>query len=199
MSTPDGRRINAPAVRYRGILHPGYPGVWGTIIGAVGATIFVWTNRGVLPEPWPLLAVVAWAGALLAYVVCVFLLPRTFRDIGPVGAAAGFIYLGSVVGMIVLIRVGTIALESAGLEELQQALTVLVVGLHFLPFAAAFHTPMFTPLGLLMAVVGLTGLVLGWQWDGRVAGGSAVFAGLMMLTIIAVDAWRGTKYHRSTL
>ncbi len=193
MSAPPSQTEHAPAARHRGIQQPGYPGVWGTIVGAVGATVFVWANRDVLPEPWPVISVVAWAVALVAYVVCVFVLPRAFRDIGHVGAAAGFIYLGSVAGMFLIIRLGTLLLENAGFGALLPALIVVAVGVHFLPFAAAFHTPMFTPLGILMAVVGLIGLVLGWQWEVHAASGAAVFTGVMMLTIIATDAWRGTK------
>jgi len=131
--------------------------------------------------------------ALVAYVVCVFVLPRAFRDIGHVGAAAGFIYLVSVVGMLLINGFGTLLLENAGFGALLPALIVVSVGLHFLPFAAAFHTPMFVPLGILMAVVGLTGLALGWHWDERAAGGAAVFAGVLMLTIIVVDALHPTK------
>ena len=184
-----------PVIRYRGIQHPGYPGVWGTIIGAIGASVFVWSNRDVLPEPWPLIAVVAWAVALLGYFMCVFALPRAFGEVGHVGAGAGFIYLASVAGMLLVNGFGTLLLENADLGALVPALIVMSVGLHFLPFAAAFHTPMFTPLGLLMAAVGVIGLVLGWQWDERAAGGAAVFTGVMMLTIIAVDAWRGAEHH----
>lgn len=195
MSAASSETERPPVVRYRGIQHPGYPGVWGTIIGAVGASVFVWSNRNVLPEPWPIIAVVAWAVALVAYVVRVFILPRAFGEIGHIGAAAGFVYLASVAGMLLVNGFGTLLLENAGLAALVPALIVVSVGLHFLPFAAAFHTPMFTPLGLLMAVVGLVGLGLGWQWDERAAGGAAIFTGVMMLTIIAVDAWRGTKYR----
>ena len=41
---------------------------------------------------------------------------------------------------------------------------VLAVGLHFLPFARAFDTPMFTRLGVVMTVPGGTGLLLGLAW-----------------------------------
>ncbi len=157
MRAPPRQTEPAPAVRHRGVQQPGHPGVWGTIVGAVGATVFVWANRDVLPEPWPVIAVVAWAVALVAYVVCVFVLPRALRDIGHVGAAAGFIYLGSVAGMLLIIRFGSMLLENAGLGALRPSLIVVAVGLHFLPFAAAFHTPMFVPLGILMAVAGLAG------------------------------------------
>lgn len=166
------------------------PRVWGTTIGAVGATVFVMTNRGVLANPWPVVAVVVWAVALLAYITFVFVVPRTFGEIKMVGAKGGFVYLGSVAGMLLLIRLGTMVLDDAGKTELRPALIVVAVGLHFLPFAAAFHTPMFRPLGAIMAVLGSAGLALGWVWDERAAAAMAVISGVVMLAVIAGDAAR---------
>lgn len=197
----------APTVtRARGIERIWHPGVWGTIVGAVGATVFVTSNRGVLPAPWPVIAVVLWAVALLGYLVCVFLLRRAFVDISRggdspgvrVGAKAGVAYIVSVVGMLVLMQVGSRLLDGAGLGDLRPALVVAAVGLHFIPFAAAFHTPMFMSLGLLMTVVGITGLLLGWLWDERAAGGAAVVAGIVMLVMISLDALRWSKTGATT-
>ncbi len=108
----------------------------------------------------------------------------------PVGSRAGVTYLSSVVGMLVLIRLGTVLLYDAGSAGLQPALIVVAVGLHFLPFAKAFHTPMFVVLGSLMTLLGAAGLVLGWVWDERAAAASAVVSGIAMLVVIAVDAGR---------
>lgn len=180
---------SAPA-RSRGIHRLWDPRVWGTTVGAAGATVFVVANRGTLATPWPAVATILWAGALLAYVWCVFVLPRAFGEMGPVGTRAGLTYLGSVVGMLVLIRLGTVVLDDTGRAGLRPALIVVAVGLHFLPFAKAFHTPMFGPLGSLMNVLGATGLVLGWVWDERAAAVSALVTGIVMLVVIAADAWR---------
>ena len=173
----------------RGVQRLWDPRVWGTIVGAAGATVFVMANRGSLPDPWPLVAVVTWAAAVLAYGWFVFGQPRVFGDPGPVGPRAGLTYLASVVGMLVLIRLGTTLLDDSGLRP---ALIVVAVGLHFLPFARAFHTPMFALLGSLMAVLGGVGLVLGWAWDERAAAGAAVLTGIVMLVVIAADAGRTT-------
>lgn len=167
--------------------------MWGTIIGAVGATVFVMANRDLLSAPWPLLAVIGWAVVLLAYVTFVFVVPRTFPPIQMVGAKGGFVYLASVAGMLLLIRFGTLGLDSAGKSDLRPALIVVAVGLHFLPFAAAFHTPMFTLLGVIMAVLGSVGLALGWVWDERAAAALAVISGIVMLAVIAGDAARAAR------
>jgi len=144
---------------------------------------------------------------LLAYVWFVFGTPRVFGEMDPVGSRAGVTYLSSVIGMLVLIRLGTVLLGDASSVGLRPELIVVAVGLHFLPFAKAFHTPMFMVLGSLMTVLGAAGLVLGWVWDERAAAASAVVTGIVMLVVIAGDAGRpsassavsrGAVTHRHT-
>jgi hypothetical protein len=174
----------------RGIQRVWDPRVWGTMVGAVGATVFVLSNRTDLVRPWPAIALLAWAGGLAAYAWFVFAASRHFPAVQPVGRRAGLVYLGSVVAMLALIRVGTIVLESQQRSALRPAVIVVAVGLHFLPFARAFRTPMFTILGLLMAGLGTLGLILGWFWYQTAAPATAVLAGLVMLAVLAVDAAR---------
>ena len=64
------------ARRSRGVQRLWDPRVWGTIIGAVGATVFVLSNREALPAPVPTVATLAWTAALLLYVTFVFAAPR---------------------------------------------------------------------------------------------------------------------------
>lgn len=172
----------------RGAQRLWHPRVWGTVVGAAGATVFVMSNRNGLPGPWPTVALVAWAIALLAYLFFVFGWPRVLTEMDEVGPLSGLVYLGSVVGMLILIRLGNVFLPGSRVDDLQPVVVVIAVGLHFLPFAKAFHTPMFTVLGTLMAVIGAAGFGLAWFWDERAAAGSAVLAGLVMLTVIAGDA-----------
>ena len=174
----------------RGIQRVWDPRVWGTMVGAVGATVFVLSNRTDLVRPWPAIATLSWAVGLAAYAWFVFAASRHFPAVQPLGRRAGLVYLGSVVAMLALIRVGTIALESQQRSPLRPAVIVVAVGLHFLPFARAFRTPMFTILGLLMAGLGTLGLVLGWFWYQTAAPATAVLAGLVMLAVLAVDAAR---------
>lgn len=172
----------------RGLHRASDPRVWGTIVGAIGASVFVLFNRGGLVGPWPDLAVIAWSMALIAYVWYVFLARRDFNEPAPVSRYAGIIYLCSVVGMLALIRVGTTVLLEGGMAVLRPALIVLAVGLHFFPFAVAFRTPMFRVLGSVMVALGSVGLVAGWWWDSRMASASAVVSGVVMLVVVTADA-----------
>ena len=81
-----------------------------------------------------------------------------------------------------------IGVDAADRPGLRPAVIVVAVGLHFLPFAAAFHTPMFTRLGTLMALIGAIGVGLGWLLDPRWAAAAAVLTGVVMLVVIAADA-----------
>jgi hypothetical protein len=164
--------------------------VWGATVGAVGASVFVLVNRGELTHPWPTVAVIVWVVTLSAYTWFVFLARRVFDEPEPANPHAGTIYLCSVVSMLVLIRGGTTLLNHAGTQALRPALIVVAVGLHFLPFRAAFRTNMFTVLGTAMVVIGTTGLAAGWWWDARIAAASAVISGVVMLVIITADAAR---------
>ena len=115
---------------------------------------------GDLEGPWPTVALLAWTAGLAGYAWSVFGARRYFPDFQPLCRRAALVYLGSVVGMLVVIRFGSLLMESQ--HPLGPALIVLAVALHFLPFAWAFRTPMFTTLGLLMAGLGVVGLGLGW-------------------------------------
>ncbi|MEO5609249.1 MAG: hypothetical protein ABIQ61_14650 [Ornithinibacter sp.] len=178
----------APVAGVRGIQRVWDPRVWGTIIGAVGASVFVMANRVDLPGALPLVALLTWAVAFAAYVWCVFVARRAFGPVPPVGRPSGLVYVASVLGMLLLIRLGTAVVDAADRPGLRPAVIVVAVGLHFLPFAAAFHTPMFTRLGTLMALIGAIGLGLGWLLDPRWAAAAAVLTGVVMLVMIAADA-----------
>lgn len=175
------------------------PRVWGTTVGAAGGTVFVMVNRGELADPWPTVAAIVCVAALIAYAWFVFVAPRVVEEIGPAKPHAGIIYLSSVVGMLVLIRVGTALLDHAGRAELRPALIVIAVGLHFFPFASAFRTPMFKVLGSVMVGVGAAGLGVGWVADDRAAAGAAVVSGVVMIAVITADAARSHRHGRSPI
>ena len=181
----------SPAVRQRGVARVWDPRVWGTFVGAAGATVFVWSSRGDLASPWSVVAVVAWVLAAAAYVWFVLAVPRRFPAVPEVGAVAGLVYLLSVAGMLLLIWFGSWLLGGAGRPELRPTLIVVAVGLHFWPFARAFHAPVHTRLGTVMVVIGTLGLLVGW-WVGVAAAVAAVVAGVAMLVLIAADAAAGT-------
>ncbi|MBR7742530.1 hypothetical protein KC207_04410 [Phycicoccus sp. BSK3Z-2] len=204
MSTPAGRTtamaattgptVHAPASDldrpHRGIHHLLHPQVLGVIIGASGASAFVHVNRVLLPDPWPALAVAAWALALALCAWAVLLRRRRLRDLEPPGRFAGLVYTGSVLGMLAAFAVGRVALDAAGRPELMPGVVVLAVGLHFVPFASAFDAPVFGVLGWTLAGLGVLGLALGWVVGAEAVAAAAVLTGVAMLALMAVDALR---------
>lgn len=182
MSTP---------VRARGVQRLWDPRVWGTTIGAAGGTVFVMVNQADLGDPWSTAAVGAWAGAFVAYLWFVLVVPRRFEPPAEVGRRAGLVYVLSVAGMLMFIRLWSELLDHADRSELRPALIATAVGLHFLPFATEFGTPMFWRLGLVLAGIGGAGVVLGWVVDGDLAAWAAVLGGVAMIVIITADAARG--------
>ncbi|MDO5504272.1 MAG: hypothetical protein Q4G67_13990 [Actinomycetia bacterium] len=159
----------------------------GSIVGAIGATVFVLTNRDALPDPWPVIALVAW-GAVLALYLRMVLFAST-EQLPPAGEPAPralLVYGASVVGMIALIQLGRWVLSQQGREELEPAVIVICVGLHLLPFAAAFRAPVFHTLGWVMTALGVLGLVIGWLTTGTAAAAAAVITGVVMLVLIAL-------------
>lgn len=174
----------------RGLQRPADPRCWGALVGALGASVFVHANRGRLPDVASTGAVVLWSGAVVAFVWAVFVVPRLFPRLRPLPRSAGWVYLASVAGMIALIQVGQVALRAIGNADVAPGVIVLAVGLHFLPFARAFVTPMFTRLGLIMTVLGVVGLVVGLAWTPTATAGVAVLTGLVMLVVITHDALR---------
>lgn len=175
-------------VRSRGLARLWDPRVWGTVVGAVGATVFVWVNAPALPGAVTDVAVVLWTILLAVYVVEVFVRPRWFAPVVSLSRWAGAVYLVTVVAMLLLIRLGTALLPAAERDDLRPAVIVVAVGLHFLPFARAFHAPVFTRLGAVMTVLGVAGLLGGLLWSPAAAAAAAVLAGLVMLALIALDA-----------
>ncbi|ROR90862.1 hypothetical protein EDD33_1711 [Nocardioides aurantiacus] len=165
--------------------------MWGTVVGAVGGSVFVWANRSDLPSPWPDLTMVAWTAALVAYLYWVFVRPRPFRPVADLPRRAGTVYLLSVVGMLLLIRVGSAVLGHLDHAELRPPVIVAAVGAHFLPFARAFRTPVFWTLGWVMVAIGAVGVVGGWFGGTSTAAAVTVVAGIVMLAVITRDAATG--------
>lgn len=175
------------SVYARGVQRIGDPRVWGTIVGAAGATVFLLSNRSELSPPWPTVIIVGWVLGLLGYIWSVFGARRYFPPRSPVQRRSALVYLASVLGMIALIQLGRLALAAADHAALDPALIVMAVGLHFLPFARAFHAQVFARLGWLLTTLGAAGLLLGW-WYPSGAAIAALAAGLALLITIGLDA-----------
>ena len=166
------------------------PEVFGSLIGAIGASVFMFGSRGAMTEPWPSATLGLWVVAILTYTWAVFVRSRTFPMPQGPRSRAGLIYLASVVGMLLTIAGGSAILRGLGHRDIVVALVAIAVGLHFLPFASAFRAPVFAVLGTVVAGIGLAGLVIGW-FAPTVAVVAAVAAGLSMLAIMIVDTQQG--------
>lgn len=164
------------------------PRRWGSLIGLVGGMVFIASYASVLG---PVASMMAWAVGLALVAAALFAHYVRPSSLGPLARPrplALAAYCGCVVGELALIAAGSRALTTAGHSELRPALIAAVVGLHFVPFAWAFSERMFHYLGGSVAVIGATGLLAGALGVPHAADALAVFAGLVMLTIITLYA-----------
>lgn len=142
-------------------------------IGAVFGLVFVLVNSGVVGAPW------SWGLRVLAAVALVAVVVRSRgRADVPVEPrpSALRVYWASVALEVVALSLGSRLLADQGHADYGVAWVALVVGFHFLPFAWAFRTPSFLPLGLLLMALGAAGLALGLAGAGAAA--VAVCAGV---------------------
>ena len=98
------------------------------------------------------------------------------------------VYVGCVLGELIVIAAGSGALAAAHRSELRPALIAAVVGLHFMPFAWAFDERTFLYLGGAVAVIGAAGLLVGALGVAHAADAMAVVAGLLMLAFTTMFA-----------
>ena len=90
--------------------------------------------------------------------------------------------------MSLLIGVGTAALHYQDYESARPALIAAVVGLHFLPFAWAFHERMFYWLGSAPVTLGVAGLGAELASFDTSASAAAVLSGLVMAGVVMAYA-----------
>ena len=164
------------------------PRRWGSLVGLVGGLVFIASYSSVLGSA---VSAAAWAVGLvlvLAALSAHYVWPVA---LGPMARPSRFAlatYLACVAGELALISLGSRALTAAGDGELRPALIAAVVGLHFIPFAWAFHERMFLWLGSLVCVLGASGLLAGAMGVAQAAEAAAVLAGLVMMIVITAYA-----------
>jgi len=167
------------------------PRRWGSLIGLVGGLVFIGSYSSVLAAA---VSTVAWAAGVvlvLAALSAHYVWPVALGPMALPSRLALATYLACVAGELALVNLGSRALTAAGDGELRPALIAAVVGLHFIPFAWAFHERMFFwlgGLGGLVCVLGGTGLLAGAMGVAHGAEASAVLAGLAMLIASAMYA-----------
>jgi hypothetical protein len=149
----------------------------GSLIGAIGGLVFVLANSGELAAGTALKVV---AGTL--FVATLVAIARGSASPPPPPTADAIrIYWLCVVAEVLAIPAGAALLRGLDHEELMPILVVLVIGVHFVPFARAFGAPMFVWLGLLLIVTSVAGgaaSLAGWE---DAAPWTAVTGGLMLL------------------
>lgn len=148
----------------------------GSLIGAVGGLAFVLASAGGVPGGWWWRAL----GIALAVGVLVAVFVSRAPAPPPPDRRAVRIYGTCVLAMVVAILVGARVLNAVGEPDLVRLWVVLVVGLHFVPFASAFGQPLFARLGATMVVVAAVAGVAS-PWVGWAPQGGAVAGGLALL------------------
>ncbi|QCR18371.1 hypothetical protein C1N71_01970 [Agrococcus sp. SGAir0287] len=163
----------------------------GAIVGVAGGLVFVLANLAWAPPPLAIgLRVVAVCLAV-ATLAALFVRPRALGAPAPVGVGAWWVYLASVVGMLALIALARLALTATGREAAIPVAIAVAVGLHFLPFARAFHERHFLDLGVALVGLGGVGTVVAIVVGAPGGEAAAVAVGLVMLALMLAYGVRG--------
>jgi hypothetical protein len=100
-------------------------------------------------------------------------------------------YLVCLVGEVVAIPLGAqVLVRAVGRPELVLPWVVLVVGVHFLPFARTFRVPLFAGLAWTLVVLGLLGGVLAVVVGPVLASATGVVAGFVLLAFAGAGGSR---------
>lgn len=167
-----------------------HPSVSGSIVGMVGASAFMLISRPELPEPLRVPVMAAWLLLLAATAWAVLLRRRVLPDLRPPEPSAGLVYFVSVAAMVFLIILAPGIVRTLDIAPAQPALVVLTVGLHFIPFATAFHAPVFGRLGIALSLVGLAGIIAAIVWGPPWGSLCAVTAGVVMFVVLLLEVLR---------
>lgn len=170
-----------------------HPFTLGAVVMAIGASAFVHVNRSALPSPWATVALAAWIVAITLFCWATFVRARHLPLTNPPHPRAGVVYVASTLAMVGVMAAGRWALDEIGRPELQPAVVVVAVGLHFLPFAGAFRAPVFAVMGWVVAGIGVVGLLAGLVAGAEAVAAAAVVTGLVMLVVISIQALRHAK------
>lgn len=170
--------------------HPADPRRVGATIPVIGGVVFVATNLEVIfgPWRWVLLSLVLALAAVTLWGLHVRRAPLGRPE--RLGTGSWFAYLASVAFMLVGINLGSQWAASTGHDALRPAIIATFVGLHFLPFAWAFKVPMIALLGVVVAVIGGLGVLLGLTVDPSAAAWMTILAGFAQIAVIAQWVWR---------
>jgi len=144
---------------------------------------FVLINAPSLPHPWP-----SWArlGAIaVAVVLAAWVLLRPVRPAPRPGRHAMVVYWRWVAIEAAAIFVGARSLMWLDAKEFGVIWVIAVVGVHFIPFARAFHRPSYRVLGGLLIALAAVGAVLTARWGATGSALAGVLAGAVLLVVAA--------------
>lgn len=156
----------------------------GSAVGALAGLVFVLINAGAVPGStyWRVAAVLAFLAT--AYFV---VLRGPLVDRAAPSRTALRIYGISVTAMVVAIPLGANIVTNV-LDRPDAVLiwVVFVVGVHFLPFPAAFELPVFRWLAAALVLASASGAILLQVTEDDVAAGwTGVIAGFVLLAFSA--------------
>ncbi|THV41275.1 hypothetical protein [Glycomyces buryatensis] len=160
----------------------------GSLIGAIGGLVFILVNAGELPGAIALtLRCIGIAG--FAFVVWYTQIrTRGYQSAAePPTSKAMRVYWICVIAEVLSIPVGAMVINNViDQPDLTVCWVVLVVGVHFLPFAKAFNAPIFTPLGWTLVGTAVIGGALTLTVAAQAAAWAAVLAGVALLVSSAL-------------
>lgn len=161
----------------------------GSMVGAVAGLVFVLVNAGPLPGTTLLRGL-----GVLGFLVCLVAIVRSTATAPPPTPGALRVYGFCVLGEVIAIPVGANLLGRV-LDEPDLVLcwVVLVVGVHFVPFATAFTAPLFRALGWALVAIALVGgvCVLAGVEDAQLW--TALVAGFVLLGAAGQGVRRGRR------
>ncbi|MFB9659622.1 hypothetical protein ACFQS3_07600 [Glycomyces mayteni] len=161
----------------------------GAVIGFIGGLVFVLVNAGGLPGPLPLVARIVGVAAFLAAMWVV--MRRKLPAAVPPARESLRTYWIAVAAEVVAIIAGANVINRVFEQpDLTVCWVVLVVGVHFLPFAKAFDAPVFTPLAWTLVALGLAGGALTLATTATAAAATAVLAGFVLLGFSSLGSLR---------
>jgi hypothetical protein len=160
----------------------------GAMVGLAGAVVFVYSYTPVLDDQLSTVARVLVVLMVIAGLVLLFAIPQWLGEFVVPTTAAVLVYGVCVLGELLAIRRGSMALSDHGSIAARPALIATAVGVHFLPFAWAFREHMFYWLGGTLLVLGLAGGGAALAGLDMAAPVAAVLSGLAMAAIVTAYA-----------
>jgi len=165
----------------------------GSLIGTAGGLAFVLASAGGVPGAW-------WSrvvGVALAVAVLVQVVASRAPAPPPPDRRAVRTYGACVLAMVLAIFVGARVLDAIGEAQLIRLWVVLVVGVHFVPFASAFRQPLFARLGVSMAAIAVVAAVattwVSWAPAAGAVGGGLALLVAALLGLVRPDGTRSSS------